>query len=735
MLVFLHEFVFALGLLLLFGLCGAGAVASFVSKLRYGYLSAPLAGLLLVTLGSLAFYVILGLGFRYAAALAILACASTSVARHWSARSRWAQLSWGQLVGQVAAPIVLVGALVLTVDAATLSAGGLAFSYGDGTDHGGYAQIADWLLAHGPKPPVATETLPYQSWPALMAAADPRFGSFGLLAIIAWLHQSSGLFAYDIACTVVLAAAILGVAAVFSQNRWQFLLLLVGLSLSGWFEYSRCGFFGKLISYPCALFVAGLIFASWRAWSNEHIFFIALLAASAGLMHSGTGFAVLLAAILGAAFVPAFLASRKSSQDLIWVGGLAILLPPVASGIFARPLPTGFPNFGVSWPYALPRILDLDNQGVAVTGLTESFVTLLAAIALISWLLFIGWSIWARNIAALGLTAGPAVMLGFLALRNQPAPAFQMIGYFYPAVLCGAVQLATDLSARSIGLVAAVVVAIALREPRFAGDLARYAWSDVPSRYTAAELDTLARDIGNDAVEIDVREPQPGIVLLDELGRRQLHLMWSAAGWKTVLGYRKWPPVPPVAPVKRLRSRLHPTMRAHFWLSPADAPDIDESVAEAPVAISLSPEKPVPPDKPLPPGEVARFPEGLLAPNLYFSGVSQDGWLGPKAVTRLSIVPSSDMLHLTGEISDFSPLIATGTMRISVDDIPVLTRPETIGPFDLTVPIPAAAGQRSIAIELTGADRLPPPDGRLVSIRLTSIALKHSGGQDGGGGL
>jgi len=133
--------------------------------------------------------------------------------------------------------------------------------------------------------------------------------------------------------------------------------------------------------------------------------------------------------------------------------------------------------------------------------------------------------------------------------------------------------------------------------------------------------------------------------------------------------------------------------------------------------------RPVPPG---PPAGVPSFPAGLMARDLFFAGVFQDGWLRDTALVKLALPDVSDRLHLTGTIHDFSPRIAAGSMKITVDGVPVLERPETPGDFDLTIPIPKAPGTRQIDLVMTGADHLPAPDGRLVSVQLSSIALEST---------
>jgi hypothetical protein len=72
-----------------------------------------------------------------------------------------------------------------------------------------------------------------------MYRADPRLSAFVMLALVALLRGTSGIFAYDLACGLVLAASILGVAAVFAKSRLTLILLICVLALSVWFEYGR----------------------------------------------------------------------------------------------------------------------------------------------------------------------------------------------------------------------------------------------------------------------------------------------------------------------------------------------------------------------------------------------------------------------------------------------------------------------------------------------------------------
>ncbi|MGB8842995.1 MAG: hypothetical protein WCC64_18215 [Aliidongia sp.] len=130
----------------------------------------------------------------------------------------------------------------------------------------------------------------------------------------------------------------------------------------------------------------------------------------------------------------------------------------------------------------------------------------------------------------------------------------------------------------------------------------------------------------------------------------------------------------------------------------------------------------------VPPSAIASFPAGLLAPGLLFSGVAEDGWLADKAWFELSLPGPSNFIHVTGDIPGYSPKILEGVVRVFADGQLVSAGKAIGGVVDLTIPIPEASGPREITFDLTGVDRLPEPDGRLVSIHLTSLALGKSDG-------
>jgi hypothetical protein len=539
---FTWEWAFAVGLIFAFGACGIGFLTPFVANPRVIYFSAPLVGLLVVTFGANALYTLLRFEYAYSALTAAACCLALTALRLVMARP---SLDRRTILAGLVGLFVISAFAVVTNDFATIKLHGPAVFFMDGTDHAGYSHLADWLNLHGiGSGPAESPDRPYESWPAYMFAYDPRFGSFGLLAIIARLHGTSGIFSYDVACAIVITATALGVAAVFGRSLGLVFFLALGLLVSHWFDYAHGGYFGKLIAYPAMLFVCGLTLNYLRSPSFEQLSMLMILSAAVGTMHSGAATTFLLAFVFGVALVAIAIWRDEHTQisTAAFLCGLVAAMPLIASGVLARPLNIGFPDYKLPWSYIVPRILDLESQGVALSGLSPAWLQAQVAVALAAWSGLLALAVHCRNACATGLLGGSAILLIGTMATGAGGVAFQLIGYFYPAVICGAVALVADgRTARAIALAVAVLT-IAQRVPRFIGATDRYAFhQNEQYRFSASEIDRLADEIGSQTVQIDVDVPPPAILLLIELGARQLGLQWSQRGWDTVLGYRGWP--------------------------------------------------------------------------------------------------------------------------------------------------------------------------------------------------
>jgi hypothetical protein len=281
------------------GIAGGFVLNTLHGNRPFALLMAPICGMLILPPLVTLFYSTGKISFSISA---ILAIATASVATLLtSLRGRWTP----QNISTSLLLLVIVCAVVAGIsNASTIHNGELTFLFTDGTDHAGYAHLADWLLNFSAQQtPVATPSDIYQSWPEYMYRADPRLSAFVMLALVALLRGTSGIFAYDLACGLVLAASILGVAAVFAKSRLTLILLICVLALSVWFEYGRAGFFSKLVAYPGVLFLIGVLITT-RGWDGKSASALAVLVVGVATMHSAMATILFLIAV-GAPFIAA----------------------------------------------------------------------------------------------------------------------------------------------------------------------------------------------------------------------------------------------------------------------------------------------------------------------------------------------------------------------------------------------------------------------------------------------
>jgi hypothetical protein len=561
--MFLHELALTDAAIVVLAIAGGFILLPFRRTLPFVLLAAPLAGLICVVLGTALLYGFMGLSVRASGGIALAVCATMTLAGIVILRPR---VNRRQLLWMLAAALIVMSAVTFGAEATTIRLGQPAVLYMDGTDHLGYAQLGDWLTAHTvDKPPVFTPANPYQAFPERLFHTDPRFGSFFTLALVGVVRRLPCTFAYDSACAIVLAAGVLAVAGTFARRSLPALfLILAGLLTSHWYDYSRGGYFGKLLGYPAALLITGLFLSVEEdQWQPATIATLAVLTAGATLMHSAMTTGVFLVTLLSCAIAcrrlivrpPEHCARLRVNFGSLVTLALLIVVAVVSSGIPARPVPIGFPDWHLTWSYVLPRILDVENQGVRLTGYGPNGLAWLTVLGLGLWAALVLVAVRLRNADAAGLLIGPALLLLGLAAAHQRAAAFQMIGTFYPFMICAAGIMTMALEPPRPGPVppphrvlrwaalALVVLAIGLRLPRGYGALQRYAGVTVPARlqYTRAEADCLAKKIGGDSVDVDLDEPNPTEFVLVELGRRGLALRWGPKAWDIVAGYTGQP--------------------------------------------------------------------------------------------------------------------------------------------------------------------------------------------------
>jgi hypothetical protein len=562
--MYLANLGFVLGALAVLGACGWWAVAPFRARFAYPVAQAPLAGMILAPVATLGVMVGLSVRLRWAAAAVVVALAAGSLTAAWLGR-RAAGGGW-----RLALPAALVAgaASVRFLTPTDLFFGSPGLLYAHGTDHLGYAHIADWL--QGPIRNVTTTPAPddwYGSWPQIMFSGDPRFGSFGFLALVSLFSGRSGTFAYDLGCAVVLAASSLGVAAVFASRPMTFAVLAGGLFTSFWFDWSRTGYLGKITAYPAIILVAGLLFA-WMERTRRDgpgplfpLAAIAALTAGASILFPGIVIA-LFVALLGTTFLvvsalrpeePAPAADRRRTGDLLVAIALLVALAFLTSGLLARPLfLVGRTPLPWTWSEVLLRATEVEGFFLGRTGLPAAVVSALPSALLVASAGLAALAALTRVPAAAATLIAPLVLLGALGAADLRWQAMNFIGLYGPLLLGGTAALADALARRrprswmAAGVLVVLVAAVASHLPRFWATAAFHGGAGTPAvhRFSARETEALAAAIrreGGSALVDTGGGPHFAIFLLVELGRRGIPLQWTEQAWKPILGYRPWP--------------------------------------------------------------------------------------------------------------------------------------------------------------------------------------------------
>ena len=228
---------------------------------------------------------------------------------------------------------------------------------------------------------------------------------------------------------MALCAGILAVAGVFARSWRSLLLLVVGLVVSCWFDHSRCGYLAKILGYPSTLLVLGLLFAMPNMQSPRLLCVLAIVAGGAAIVYPGVASATL----IGATALPYLsLVPRTERLNRAAILLLLLVLSVLASGLPARPvyvLPAR--DAGPGWHYLFPRILDLENQGTFLSGLSPGMLAafMVGAVAVCGVLIVV--AVYARDPVAVAMLSGPLVLLAFLIPAGERLPVLQLIGILY----------------------------------------------------------------------------------------------------------------------------------------------------------------------------------------------------------------------------------------------------------------------------------------------------------------
>jgi len=501
--------------LLALGACGGWLLRPFVRAERpFLWLAAPLAGLFTFG-GALALsYFLVGLPFRWALWVALLANAGGTVlvlVRSRPARSRLGSVAVGCLVALVAA---YWG--TFACNRASIDAREPALAVIDGSDMFGYSLVADWMVAHrAAEGPSATDELDGLARYNLRVECS-RPNTFALLGAAAEALGTSGRFAYDWAAGVILAAALVGFAGAFAGGPWALAALVAGAALSCWLTNARTGYMGKSVGYPGGLLLAELFRAALAEPSRARWGAVAVLTAALAWALSPTFPAALFAIVLGGyAVAPVAVFARGSGESDeprpgFWravarpfFGACAraalvsvpwLVLHKLVFGTFNPPLPPA------DWDWVLPAALDLELPTLKSVPMRGPLLWAAAALGLLGLLA----ATVRRDRSACALLACALFAPFCWAVGEFRVYTFH--GLLYPLALAGCAALAAG--ARGSAAWAAIALALlsataAARVPQARAAAERYVVRP-PSAliFRASEARALREAVGSDDVDV-----------------------------------------------------------------------------------------------------------------------------------------------------------------------------------------------------------------------------------------
>jgi hypothetical protein len=691
-----------LGLLLIAAGTGWWLVAPWVRVLPQPVLLAPFVGLVVLPAATLVVYVLTGLTFTASALLAVAGLLGLSALSRPLLRPR---------PGLALLALGLLCVVIVLVSPQAVGLGEPAFFFFKGTDQAGYAQVADWLITHTVhEAPMADIERPLESWPAVMVAADPRFGSFALLALVTLVNPGPALFAYDAAQALVLASAGLAMVGVFGPRRAVVGLMLGLVLVTGvWLELGTSGYFGKILGYPAALILGGLLLRSEDCAERDRLTYAAsvvVFALAAGLAYPGHIVALLAGAIGLSGVVGRLPGSslRGVPRFSLGLSLMAMLSSAFASGLFARPLLPSFPAVTGPWLEGLAVATGVDSLSApgsvpglfaAMGGLTLMAVAVGVALA----------ALWARRADAFALAAAPFGLALVLVLSGRAAALPQLAGFAGPAILIASALLVSELWGRRGQVVAALAfcLAIGVGLPLAVVSIGARLPGPGQDQFVIRKVETegFIRQIGRERVILDIAAPvQWALAFLVTAGNR-VDLGFSASSWEALFSYRDWPPPPEDA-------------RARFRIVAATAVLPEGAVLAQTHQFVLVPAA----VQPLP---GYHLPEALGARET--RGLWSDGWLAGEAEMGLAPGPvaiASLVLDVPGGAS------ATAVMprlTIRIDGAIVADQALQSGLNRLSFPLAASEAERRLTLSVDTVQPLAAPDTRSSGARLIELTL------------
>lgn len=119
-----------------------------------------------------------------------------------------------------------------------------------------------------------------------------------------------------------------------------------------------------------------------------------------------------------------------------------------------------------------------------------------------------------------------------------------------------------------------------------------------------------------------------------------------------------------------------------------------------------------------PPSALSQFPSDLANPNLQYSGLYEDGWMGADAYAVLSGGAASDLV-LRGEV----PVGAGKHLTVLVNGRTVFSEAINPGALNIRIPVLATTGSRRVELRFAATIHLAAPDLRPATAHLSYLGL------------
>jgi hypothetical protein len=565
MYIFLHEYLWTVAFVILFGLIGIFTLVPFRDTIKYPLLASPLAGGFILTIGTILLYDVAHFPLFISALVVSGSGILFSIISFYFIPQRISK----EEIELLTFAAIVCGFVTYIANYATIHFGCPGFSYMQGTDHLGYAQVSEWLQNHlVSQLPILSPNAPEYSWTHFVYNDDnPRFGSYFYLAIITAFRSGSSLFNYDFACGIVLMTAYMGVSAVIAKKRSTFILLLLGLLFGIWFNYSRSGYFAKILTYPALIYTIGLFLNAKKPLSSIQTAVLSLFFCAIGTFFPGVNVGLLFIAfsliylLIRVIYHRLEINSSSDSmlqigQDLIVIalfGGIMI----IASGVLSWPSSYAVAPMDTLMPILsiFSYLVEINNMVPTNLKFTEGIYLLLFTAVIV---IFCTISIRIREKIASTFFLFPLVLIvGLLSLLIIKEDliiqwiSYELVGLYYPFMVCGIIVLLDKWALMQnkhqmqfmFGMLACVLVLWAQLH-KFSKDVEHFAGKKIKAdlQFSKNQLDTLIKAISNKPVYINGAgmDTNRALPLLVYLKPQVCTLEWSPTAWEKIVGYRHW---------------------------------------------------------------------------------------------------------------------------------------------------------------------------------------------------